>query len=435
MGDQAGLRGSRAIHHYNQGEKAFKERKFLDAAGHYIASQKSMESMCAVSAHAAALMMVSDLREAANGFETARALSQEQKEIPFEIASGINLGQVYSDLGETDNSEEVFDRAIKTAKENGVGSLLAMAIHQKGLLQLRIGEYEKAMSCCEMALTVFETIQAGRGLVAVRCTMGIVYLSRGQIREAEKIFRENMGLVANRQMSQDHVRILTNYAILHLMNNRLNEAAELLAKVLETDTRLGDDHHKAKIFVLSGEISGRDEPTSGLLWIQKGLALIRELKYKKGEVDILVRLSMQQVAMGDYKAGKISLEKARAVATAIGYANGKFRSGNSLAEVYSMEGHGERAMDITKNIVEAARKTRNIFEEIRAYERIGIILVGQNEVFQGLSYFERAVEMANNVGCHVLKSEMSTRIGMIFELKGLVELADEFKARRVVLMS
>ena len=81
-----------ALAHFRMGEERFKNWQYRDATECYQASYRVFGSLSALLARGVALMMVSELKEAAEVFEEGRNLSQTRKVDRLEAAFGINLG-------------------------------------------------------------------------------------------------------------------------------------------------------------------------------------------------------------------------------------------------------------------------------------------------------------------------------------------------------
>ena len=147
-----------ALAHFRVGEERFKNHQYRDAAKSYQASYEVFKSLSALLARGVALMMVSELKEAAKVFEEGRNLSQTLEVTRLEAAFGINLGQVCNDLGEPDRSQKALTGARDLFRESENAALEAMALRHLGMTFLTQALYNEALACCEEAIQISEKL-------------------------------------------------------------------------------------------------------------------------------------------------------------------------------------------------------------------------------------------------------------------------------------
>jgi len=132
---------SRAIAHFQAGDRAFVERHYRDAVSSYLASGAAASSLSAHLACGVAKIMVSELRAAVELFEAGRVRAQTRQSTRFEAAFGINLGQVYSDLGEMERSRRALEMALALSRKMKDVSLEMLSLVQRRLCSFTRGEY------------------------------------------------------------------------------------------------------------------------------------------------------------------------------------------------------------------------------------------------------------------------------------------------------
>ena len=130
-----------AIAYFQVGDRAFAEGHYRDAASAYLASGAEASSLSAHLACGVAKIMVSELRAAVELFEAGRVRAQTRQSTRFEAAFGINLGQVYSDLGEMERSRRALEMALALSRKMKDVSLEMLSLVQRRLCSFTRGEY------------------------------------------------------------------------------------------------------------------------------------------------------------------------------------------------------------------------------------------------------------------------------------------------------
>ena len=87
--------------------------------------------------------------EAAEAYTSALAMGG------IDVSIGINLGDLYRQMGKHDSSREVFSTVMKLSN----GSMLPLSFYNNyGMLQYETGDYEAALQLFEQALRVHEAV-------------------------------------------------------------------------------------------------------------------------------------------------------------------------------------------------------------------------------------------------------------------------------------
>lgn len=181
-----------AISHFQVGEKAFHERRYREAAASYFASYETIESLSACMAWGVALMVVSELREAAGVFETGLRLAKERQVARFEAVFGINLGQVCNDLGEPDRALEALKRARNLCQEAQEPVLEAMALRHLGIVMFVQGAYDEGMRFSDCAIQIAHDSKDQMNGASALFVRGVLLTAKGLLMEAENALLEGV---------------------------------------------------------------------------------------------------------------------------------------------------------------------------------------------------------------------------------------------------
>ena len=316
LDEVSGTERKEAAAHFLAGEETFRNLQYRDAARLYRASFEAFESLSALLARGVALMMVSELKKAAGVFEEGRNLSIQRASGRFEAAFGINLGQVCNDLGEPGRSREALEEARDLSAEIDQPALEAMALRHLGTTFLTQALYDDAVACCEEAIQISEDVGNGKSVGHVLCNKAVFLASRGNLNEAEEVFRQCLTL--GRELKDPYVlgRVHTNVANLELIRGNAEAAA---------------------------------------LATEKALNIHRGIKYLHGEARSLGTLALLQISQGNRDVGDQSHKNAVKIDRRLGYRRGEIRELFTMARLHLQDAQVDQALQLLRSISELAK--------------------------------------------------------------------------------
>ena len=106
-----------------------------------------------------------------------------------------NLGQAYSDLGETRKAIEYYGHAIKISREIGDRRGEGKQLGSLGNAYSYLGETRKAIEYCEQALMISREIGDRRGEGGALCNLGVSYSDLGKTRKAIEYYEQALKIL------------------------------------------------------------------------------------------------------------------------------------------------------------------------------------------------------------------------------------------------
>ena len=230
---------------------------------------------------------------------------------------------------------------------------------------------------------------------------------------------------AQEQSSPPYVRVLLNRVILDLMHGRSQEAVVDLAKVIETDKMIGYLVHSAKAEVLLGSLMLPAQEKEAFEHMSRGLEIVRDLGYRKGEVDLLVMIARQVFHKGDYDEAARMAGEALFIANEIDYTNGKIRAWGVRALLHSMQGENDDALEITQAIRNESVISENVVEEMNAQRFSASIYAAQGRHAEAKETLEKALSVSRRIEYRSGEAEIMSALAVVYEQVGELERAAE----------
>ena len=372
-----------ALAHFRMGEERFKNWQYRDAAESYQASHEVFESLSALLARGVALMMVSELKEAAEVFEKGRNLSQMRKVDRLEVAFGINLGQVCNDLGEPNRSQKALKGAGDLCREIEDAALEAMALRHLGMIFLAQALYDEALVCCEEAIQISEDIKNKISDGHILCNKAVILVSKGNLNDAEKIFQQ--GLMLEQELEDPYIqgRIYTNLASLHLIRGRVQEATSALERALDVH---------------------------------------RSIDYRQGEARNIGELAVIQIAEGKLQEGHHTFEQAIEIDRQLGYRRGEARTLLMRARVQPQNNQLQKAHQLFQIACDLANEMHHRYIQIETSAMVTLVMP-DTQISDRISMLEAAIELSRSICSPVLEIQISSHIGLLLLNSGQLEEA------------
>ena len=422
-----------ALAHFRMGEDRFENWQYRDAAESYQVSYEVFESLSALLAQGVALMMVSELKEAAEVFEEGRNLSQtpacakadRRKVARLEAAFGINLGQVCNDLGEPDRSRKALKGARDLCREIEDAALEAMALRHLGMIFLAQALYDEALACCEEAIQISEDIKDKISVGHILCNKAVILVSKGNVNDAEKIFQQ--GLVLGQELEDPYIqgRIYTNLASLDLIRGRVQEATSALERALDIhrsiDYRQGEARNLGVLAVI--QIAGGN-PDMGHHIFKSAVEIDRQLDYHRGEIRELFTMARAQLRDSQDDKTLQLFQAVHDLAQRTNHIHIQVETSLILASLMP-DISSEKRISILKNNMELSRSISSPVLQIRISNALGGLYAVLGLFDKAISCFQKAVNDSRKIGNLIEEAKSLVSLSHIHDQMGEKELAAE----------
>jgi two-component system, sensor histidine kinase and response regulator len=301
-----------------------------------------------------ALLRKGQPRAAITVFEMAEAMADSLGEKDRLAAVRMNMGTVYSDMGDYSKALELFYHGLQFSEEYGHRDYEATVLNNIGHLFHRMGRHEEALEYLYAAEVVSLEINHRINLRRIHTNYANVYANIGEYDRAQSYYDK---LLAEAERNQDLVMMIrTRYNLGSLANRRGNveEAEEILMQVYSEARE-------------SGVAVG----------MKHALILLGEISREKGDVDRAID----------------RLSEAYELADMMGVYSAMERTSADLYRIYKQQGEFENALNwlerhndiLDKNRTEEAAQLRAEYEtlfDIRSKEQEAELLRGREREVQ-----------------------------------------------------
>ncbi len=414
-----------ALAHFRMGEERFKNWQYRDAAESYQASYEVFESLSALLARGVALMMVSELKDAAEVFEEGRNLSQMRKVDRLEAAFGINLGQVCNDLGEPDRSQKALKGARDLCRESEDAVLEAMALRHLGMIFLAQALYDEALACCEEAIQISEDIKDKISVGHILCNKAVILVSKGNLNDAEKVFQQ--GLMLGRELEDPYIqgRIYTNLASLDLIRGRVHEAASALERALDVHRSISYGQGEARnlgMLAMIQTVEGKLQ--EGHQTFEQAIEIDRQLGYRRGEARTLLMQARIQPQNKQLQKAHQLFQIAYDLSLEMHHRHIQVET-TAMVALLTPDTQIEDRISIMEAAIELSRSACNPILEIQVSNHLGLLLLNSGQLEEAIKRSRQAVAYSREIGNLLEEAKSLMNLSYVYDQQGKIELAQE----------
>ncbi len=270
-----------------------------------------------------------------------------------------NLGNVYSDLGNTRRTIVYYEQALAIAREIGDRRSEGSSLGNLGTAYAKLGQTRKAIDYHEQALAIAYEVGDRRGEGTELGNLGNAYAQLGETRKA--IVNYKHALVIAREIGDRHGE-----------GNYLGNLGSAYSRLGET--RRAIDHH------------------------EQALAIACEIGDRQHEGNELGNLANAHAQLGETRKAIVNYGQALAIAREIGDRRGEGISLGNLGKAYSKLGETRRAIDHHEQALAIARETGDRRGEGTSLSGLGIAHAQFGETRKAIVHNEQALAIAREVG-------------------------------------
>ncbi len=256
---------------------------------------------------------VYELQEAVNTATEAGAEGREALAYALD-----NLGISHQRLGEVQQAEESFLRALETRAANDeVGR--AKTLSNLGRLHRRRGDLDEALSACTGAIALLQSGDAQGALAGAMAARGEVYEAIGEADAAESDYRAALALNQALGVPDNVAMSFAQLGRLLLERGDYAEAEQCAQRSLDENMRVSNREGTVGAMHLLARVLGRTERYAESIGLfEKSLAEYRTMGNQAGEAWARLHLAETLRAAGDDTESTVQIRAARLVAEGTG---------------------------------------------------------------------------------------------------------------------
>lgn len=309
-----------------------------------------------------------------------------------EIKTHLKRGKLLQLIGNWQESEEAFRRALQLAKSSRDVVMIGESNNHLGHLLLLRGEYDQAAHYLKIAAGLFESVDDRKGYAMVNGHLGNLHLRLGEYPEAKECFQRSIkgGYVAG--ATSGSAQIVANLALTHMNLGELEE---------------------------------------GVRVVEEQLPLHRDRNDKQGMATLLVNLGIVQFDKGDYAGAAKSYEEGLELSEELGNKQLVSIALGSLGLVIQQQGDYERAMKLFRRDHEITEELGDKQGIAIALGLIGDLLKLKGDFYPAIEYMQKNLMMCEELGYQKGIAKAVNTLGDIFYFTGEYERSLHFYDRAI----
>jgi predicted ATPase/class 3 adenylate cyclase len=396
----------------------------------------------------------------------------QQKDISDQIQTHLKRGKILEMIGQWDECEEAYKKALKLTKKTRDALLLGHANNNLGRLLMLKGNYSAARGHMQKAVQLFESIEDRGGIAKVYGNLGNLYFRQGKYDDAKSYFKESISMEQAGNDSSVNAQIAANLGLTYMNQGDYDEGIRCQNDQLEICKKNNDKQGMATLYTFIGivylekgdydaalnsfrkgleysEELGNKMLTSiaigqiGLVYERKGdydqamqhyqhdLELCEELGDKQGTAIALGLIGQLLNVKGEFHRAIEYLQKDLMLCEELGYQKGIAKAVNTLGDVFYLTREYDRSLHFYNRAIEVTRSIGNKLVLGFSLVEKGMVLIELGRLKELRPFHREALTLARELGNPDLLFEAELLSAKVYALEGDKELATE-KIQKVV---
>jgi adenylate cyclase len=308
-------------------------------------------------------------------------------------------GQYYEALGDYAQAQTAIERALGAARRSEQVTNQARCLSQLGLIARRQGDYERAKTWYDQALTVFKgqdarSDQEIQAFAQALNGLGTVYRGQGDFERARDCYERALALGRTIGDRWTEAEVLGSLGGNSYYQRRFTEALAYHGQALDVRRAIGDRDGEGKSLydlaacsVETGEYGQAEKHFADALAIQQAIGNRYE------EVNVQMGLGFLYQYLGVLPKARDCLEQGLRLAREIGDENGQAYILGSLGLVMREQGELEAAEKLLSEGLALAQAQADKYLELLILSQLGIANLEMHRLPEAISWAESAVAL------------------------------------------
>ncbi|HXG64483.1 MAG TPA: CHAT domain-containing protein [Blastocatellia bacterium] len=322
--------------------------------------------------------------------------------------------------------EEARQLFIRAQDQAGEGK----ALLQIGLVSIRLGENEKALTYLEQALKIFQAIGDRPAQAAALGFIANGYYNLYGAHKALPFYEQALAL--NRELNNPLAVAIQvgNLGFVHHSLGQMQKALEYHREALAYYEQSGDRRGQARALDNIGVVQAdMGEPEAALDLHGRALAIWRELKDDRGLAISVANMASIYYDLGEWQKALEYLNEAALISRSRGERLEEAQFLTNLASVYDILGETQKALDAAGQALQMRREMKDRIGQIHTLNNLGTIYLNQGDAQKALQYHNEALALALEAGDKSWEAYTLTKIGKAYGTLGDARKALEYHDR------
>ncbi len=218
-----------------------------------------------------------NFEQAAESWTQASANFQQKGDHANYVQALIYVSRALTEMGKNHRAQLLLQTAIQSAQIHNYSQLLAQAMGQLGVLHLKVGEAEPALTILQEGLKVARTLQDRPLIATLLNDLGNTHVVLKNSAAAIAAYTETSILADSLDLHSLSIRAMINAGLVEIKTDAISNATLRLQQAWNTTRNLPDSHEKIQNFLTIGralrDISRKDIDHRTTLFTQASEAL------------------------------------------------------------------------------------------------------------------------------------------------------------------
>lgn len=431
--EEAGETGRAVTYYRRAGEQAKNAYANEDAIENYERAIQLGEVADAVDADQIATMrrelsdtfrLVGDVDGAISVIEAGIAAVPDRSKAKCELLG--SKASAEQDRGDYERARETAEEQRDLATDVGDDELLAEALRQLGVVEMRLTEYSRAKELYQESLEISRDIGEREGEAETLNRLGNVALRQGDLDTAQAQYEESREIKEEIGDEHGQVKTLNNLGLVADDRGEMERAEEYFEESLERSRALGDRFNEARSLNNLGLVTrkrGEMERATG--YFEESLSQAREIGAQGLETLALTNLGLIARKGGDLETGEERFSESLEVAQEIGSPH---REALALVNLGIIDRERGNLADAREAIADSLERAEDIGDPgLRALSLINLGRVSRDDGADDAAadQFRDALAAHQEAGDRHGEAESLKELGDLELARGNVEAARE----------
>ena len=368
-----------------------------------------------------------DLKKAKEFCQLGLGIAQETGNRDCE-GQGYNvLGCVYGSLGNFRKAKEFFQLRLGIAQETGNRDYEGNGYINLGCVYNSLGDLKKAMECCQLGLGIAQETGNRDCERSGYNNLGGVYSSLCDPKKAMEFYRLSLG-IAQETGNRDSEGIgYNNLGCVYSSLGDLKKAMEFFRLSLGISKETGNrDSEGNGCIKLGSAYHSLGDIKKAMELCRLGLGIAQDIGNRNLEGYAYINLGFAYDSLDDLEKAMESYRLVLKIAKETGNRNLEGRAHSSFGGVYDSLGDLEKAMEAYRLGLKTAKETGNRNLEGCAYNNLGDVYESLGDVKKAIDFFQLGLGIAKETGDRKLKRHVYSNLARSYYLFGDIFKAEKF---------
>jgi CHAT domain-containing protein/Tfp pilus assembly protein PilF len=345
----------------------------------------------------------------------------------YEAVTLNNIGDVYLQKSETQKALEYYNRALPVSQGIKDRQTEATALGNIGRVYFVLGERRRAIEYFDRALLIRRELgDRWREAVAL-ANLGATYDSLGEFRKTLEYYGQAL---ATMRLSSNHAgeaAIINNMGLTYFKLGEFQKAVEHYDQALPITRATGDRLHEGYTLDNIGRVYEQmGEPQKALQYFNEALDVRRAIAHRIGQALTLTRIGTVYLSLGEPRKALEYFEQSLSLQRATSNRNGEAASLDSIGAAYFSLGELRKALDYHNQSLSIRKIVGDRLGEASTLANIGTVHRELGELPKALDYFDQALALRRTIGDRVGEADTLNYIGSVHDKLGDANKALEY---------